>query len=197
MKVQPPRIEGGTFECAMSDGSFAFGGTHLAPSGKWFSPTKVGDVFYVRETFGWTCNIINQKDWLDGIPHVPSSDFPSEVAGKHGADALIYEATSGVFEWCDDDGFQTDKSSWKPSIHMPKWASRIHLEVMRVRVERACDISEEDARAEGCGARVRCGPIPTNAITLAVPQFKSLWQSIYGPDSLDKWCWVYDLKRIK
>lgn len=94
---------------------------------------------------------------------------------------------------------------YKPSIHMPRWASRILLEIAAVRVERLHDISEEQARAEGitdggctnCGEHEPCGcdcPAPS-----AVDSFAHLWQQINGAESWDAnpWVWVVELKRIE
>lgn len=92
----------------------------------------------------------------------------------------VYRATA-------DDG----ESKWTPSIHMPRWASRILLEITGVRVERLQDISESDCCAEGCGS-----PITRD---LKKPQFMALWQSINGPDSWDAnpWVWVVEFKVLK
>jgi hypothetical protein len=81
-------------------------------------------------------------------------------------------------------------SQWKPSIHMPRWASRITLEVVSVRVERLQDISRVDAIAEGC-----CDP-DSSTPKLA---FEMLWQSINGPGSWEAnpWVWVVEFKRIE
>jgi len=97
---------------------------------------------------------------------------------------------------------------WRPSIHMPRWASRITLEVTGVRVERLQDISEVDAISEGVrqmrdgsecwvgreGPRGLVTPWPT-----AREAFRDLWQSINGPDSwtANPWVFVIEFKRIK
>jgi hypothetical protein len=101
---------------------------------------------------------------------------------------------------CEDPG----RLRWKPSIHMPRWASRILLEITGVRVERLQAISEADARAEGitdggclsCGDHEPCGcadPKPD-----ARDSFCRLWQSINGEQSwhANPWVWVVEFKRV-
>lgn len=94
-------------------------------------------------------------------------------------------------------------SRWRPSIHMPRWASRITLEVTGVRVERLQDISETDAQAEG--AR-ECDPVSGREVLLAGPSqrgsfvlhYRDIWEQINGPESWDAnpWVWVIEFKRI-
>ncbi|HGH7464324.1 TPA: hypothetical protein ACG71I_000705 [Klebsiella pneumoniae] len=94
---------------------------------------------------------------------------------------------------------------WVPSIHMPRWASRILLEITDVRVERLNAISEEDARAEGIidGGCLNCGePEPcgcANPEPDATDAFAYLWQSIYGQESwnANPWVWVISFERIE
>lgn len=92
---------------------------------------------------------------------------------------------------------------WRPSIHMPRWASRLTLEVTSVRVERVQSISEEDARAEG----IECagGFMSTSScwmnygsdgpsFTTARGSFMSLWDSINGKREGCSWAdnpWVW------
>jgi hypothetical protein len=84
---------------------------------------------------------------------------------------------------------------WRPSIHMPRWASRITLEITDVRVERLQDISAADAKAEGVARPDLNGWCDEGKW---VSQFAWLWQSINGPDSWDAnpWVWVIEFKRI-
>ena len=81
-----------------------------------------------------------------------------------------------------------------PSIHMPRWASRITLEVTGVRVERLQDISEKDSKAEGA--------LKQRLDDLEPPThwrgFKGVWESINGPGSWDAnpWVWVVEFRRL-
>ena len=83
---------------------------------------------------------------------------------------------------------------WKPSIHMPRAASRILLEVTAVRVERLQDISATDAIAEGLSTRLR----EHDAVCHLLDQYRDLWESINGPESWDAnpFVWVVEFKRV-
>ncbi|MEM0567583.1 hypothetical protein [Salmonella enterica] len=82
---------------------------------------------------------------------------------------------------------------WTPSIHMPRWASRITLEITDVRVERLNSISDSDASKEGCCiADMESGDCLSDVFT-------RLWTSIYGDDSwqANPWVWVIKFKRVE
>lgn len=93
---------------------------------------------------------------------------------------------------------------WTPSLHMPRWASRILLEITDVRVERLNAINEHDAQAEGV-AKLREGfwkhyqPVWTQHQLSARGSFVTLWKSIYGDESWNSnpWVWVIKFKRIE
>ena len=91
---------------------------------------------------------------------------------------------------------------WTPSIHMPRWASRITLEITSVRVERLQDISEADALAEGIVRQPDdgFGLADTTHYHYTDPRnsYWSLWESINGDGSVEAnpWVWVVEFKPV-
>ncbi|EMM4933025.1 hypothetical protein WAS43_004297 [Salmonella enterica] len=84
---------------------------------------------------------------------------------------------------------------WTPSIHMPRWASRITLEITDVRVERLRDLSEDDAKSEGITPP--SGGVPPGWEYRI--NFRDLWMDIYGTDNWEAnpWVWVIEFKRVE
>ena len=113
------------------------------------------------------------------------------------ADEIAYAATDQHLVGCD---------RWRPSIHMPRLASRITLEVVGVRVERVQDISDADAQAEGvepgclsCGTNCTGVGGCSDCRTCYRDSFAYAWQQIYGAESwhANQWVWVVEFKRIE
>ena len=128
---------------------------------------------------------------------------PPKVTGfmlREGADTwpkYIYSADGDKREWCRDHRWKST-----PSIHMPRWASRITLEITDVRVERLNSISEVDAKDEGVESHdddgvAYYGPLNTGH-ACPIHEYKRIWNSINGPDSWDSnpWVWVVKFKTI-
>lgn len=165
---------------------------------------RFGDRLWVRET--WYCDDYR----VQSGPYL-------EVDGAR--ELLTYRAD-------DERPYEADQPIWKPSIHMPRWASRILLEIVSVRVERLNECSEADADAEGCerldnervvadrALCVRCGgtrlhrALGTNGGVIEdvdcaecdtyTKRYKHLWESINGAGSWDTnpWCWVIEFSRV-
>ncbi|EBW5579090.1 hypothetical protein KWA75_004223 [Salmonella enterica] len=132
----------------------------------------VGDRIWVRETFGWQI----RRDPVGG-----TGEF--RVYRATTPDAVRYQTASG----------EAAPMKWVPSIHMPRRASRILLEITDVRVERLNNISECDAKAEG-------GPTECTLIgDKYFPGFRSLWKSIYGEESwaANPWVWAITFRRVE
>ncbi|EPW2962404.1 hypothetical protein [Klebsiella pneumoniae] len=166
----------------------------------------VGDRIWVRETWGVVSHELDEdgriQPWTPDRPATVIHEMP--FGNGYYSGHAIY-AADGDFTWGDDDGYEDGRSCWKPSIHMPRAASRILLEITNVRVERLNAISEEDARAEGIidGGCLNCGePEPcgcANPEPDATDAFAYLWQSIYGQENwnANPWVWVIYFERIE
>lgn len=96
-----------------------------------------------------------------------------------------------------------DTNTWRPSIFMPRLASRITLEITEVRVERLGDISGDDAKAEGVDCRTDLsweGSTGTPDFYAKGYQagFREIWESIHGKDSwdLNPWTWAISFRRL-
>lgn len=87
------------------------------------------------------------------------------------------------------EGWERCAPRWRPSIHMPRWASRLTLTVTDVRVQRLQDISEADARAEGVDA-VTMDDVPRQASMSRRGDFAALWDNINGPGAWAANPWV-------
>jgi len=141
-----------------------------------------GDRLWVRET--WFCN---------------SLDYPD--ATDHAKENLVYRADDPDPDF-DGESIK-DAGGWRPSIFMPRWASRITLEICSVRVERLNSISGEDAIAEGV-SRLSCyGPGCPDGCNArgcigAREAYQHLWETIHGPGSweLNQWAWVLEFRRV-
>lgn len=129
---------------------------------------KVGDVLWVRET------------WQETTFLHPSDE-------NYG---YIYKASEDGKEWESND----ESWTWKPSIHMPKAACRLFLEITSIRVERLHEISDNDAKAEG----VKADLFTDHPKGVFYTAFMELWQSINGEQSWNDnpWVWVIEFKKI-
>ena len=138
-----------------------------------------GDQLWVRET----CLINDFRDIA-----VPEDER---------AECQIIYRADGIPDWEGEE----ELIRWRPSIHMPRWASRILLEITEVRVERLQEITYEQAEAEG----VHRGPLREWCASdeggachkYPVPAFRDLWQSVGGNWDANPWVWVVKFKRVR
>ncbi|HBU2832626.1 hypothetical protein [Klebsiella variicola] len=167
----------------------------------------VGDRIWVRETWGVASHAFSDDGlMIDWVPDRPATAIHEMPFGNGYYSGYAIYAADGDFTWGDDDGYEDGRSCWKPSIHMPRAASRILLEITDVRVERLNAISEEDATAEGvppAGGLLPDYPgtflTPKGDFATAKVAFQRLWESIYGEESwkANGWVWVISFKRVE
>lgn len=172
-----------------------------------YSPKGIpGDELYVRET--WRAEELSSG--LDGIRFRSDNTF-----------VQIENSMEAGYRWVAANDNGKHGENWRPSIFMPRWASRIQLEVTGVRVERVQDITEDDARAEGFNCLTKDGGV-TYKYGLGCARegwpgtgtdgawiwskweedprkaFEVLWDEINGkkyPWESNPHVWVYDFKR--
>lgn len=139
---------------------------------------QVGDHLWVRETF--CIGSIEEQDHYQG--------WPKPLYVYQDGDPKQYPIHK---EWCLSEGISFDDVQWKPSIHMPRSACRIVLEITNIRVERLLSISESDCVKEGIGSSL--------LRDCKKPKFMQLWEEIYGEGTcLDNpWVWVIEFKVIQ
>ena len=149
-----------------------------------------GDRLWVRET--WAA-----PGYLD---HRKPSDIEDWNPILYRADGFIARQFEVGWSWL---AFMFGR--WRPSIFMPRWASRIMLEIVNVRVERVREITEEDAREEGIiipdymagTVRLPHGGAPVLRTSYG-SRFADLWDRInakpgYGWDT-NPWVWVIEFR---
>lgn len=136
---------------------------------------SIGDTLWVREAHSLHRTHGQHRD--DGKRWGPWDGLPTQIS-PDGTQIVYYREG---FDRCKD-------GPWRPSIHMPRWASRIMLKVTGVKVEQLQAISEADAIAEA----------PSAPDDLAIRGFRNLWNSINGQDSWDANPWVvaYTFERV-
>lgn len=170
---------------------------------------KVGDRLWVRETYSllgnedacpidWNDNIVNDKTEAARIYRASCA----QKSGDYGLWSIPDEA-----DWKPHTEEMKFEGSWTPSIHMPRWASRITLEITDVRVERLNNISPRDVVAEGLiklpatGRYVRFQGAQHFGLAYDNHKdaFADLWDEVSKPDcnyESNPWVWVIEFKRV-
>jgi hypothetical protein len=129
----------------------------------------VGDLLWCREThYGWSAGYVRDGRIVDTRIDYRATE-PDSPCGR-----------------------------WTPSIHMPRWASRLTLRLTDVRVQRLQEISEEDAIAEGWPKQVDPGA-DTGGNGGPLDWYRGLWNSINGPGAWERneWCWCLSFDVIR
>jgi hypothetical protein len=214
IKRQPPedsgRLEWGDYYPTVvkrgeeEPGPLTFGA--WSRGGEWATPCKYGrpgDLLWVRETWAkedYQEEIIDDDTGPSGCYETPYR-WTHYRATPHKGFRVLPDWTPVTHLHESQPASASKITKWKPSIFMPRWASRLTLRLIDVRVERLQEISYEDAIAEGLGfPDARLEPVgdgetwEQSARRLKWPQrlYEKLWESINGEGSWaeNPWCWA-------
>lgn len=157
---------------------------------KFFKPPyQPGDILYIRETWErfecWNCD----GDERGNCPKEPKKSVLDKTCGCY-----MYRATDEI----------SGDAKWHPSIHMPKEAARIWLEVTNVRVERLRDITGLSVQKEGIEVEPNECAGKFDFVSELFLLFQRLWDSTIKKSDLDRygwdanpWVWVIEFERCK
>jgi len=194
VKPQPFRVEAGTPFLPPVPNKYGESYSQIK------MPWRIGDILYVRETWGVGTRPDPFQGWVDGIEYRADQEYldGNEMLRINPVEGFDYEKYQG--------------RGWMPSLFMPKSIARIWLKVTNVKVERLLDISDDDAIAEGIGTRLhpddgetrtwRCYRCTTRDKfvhgSLFGPResYFTLWDSINGAGSHKEspWVWVIEFE---
>lgn len=151
---------------------------------------QIGDLIYVRET----CHAEELPNGQDGVRYHADKSFAPIASTHEMAD-----------EWCKLHAYRGQRGATVPAVHMPKWASRLWLQIDRVRLERLHDITDGDCWREGAISAARPDEFSVHSVlgidgkAYLSPRgaFSGLWESTGAKWNANPWVWVYDFHRIK
>lgn len=152
---------------------------------------KAGDRMWVRETWSYTTGTLDEARAI-------TEDIMSGTALNYRA-TFIDDYVAGGMSRKDATEVETWET-WRPSIHMPRWAARIERDIVGLRFERLHDISEADALAEGIHERGDGFRQFGEFVSMdAVGLFRTVWESIHGAGSWDAnpMLLVYDFAEVR
>ena len=144
-------------------------------------------------------NLADEPFMTIGCPYGVPGDrlWVRETFGRNGCGCCPIHFRATEPDWLNNSS--NPSSQWFPPLHMSRGLSRINLEIVSVRVERVQDISEDDAKAEGCSGMIELRK--DELMTLPQHWFANLWDSInekkgFGWD-MNPWVWVIEFKEVK
>lgn len=158
---------------------------------------RPGDRLWVRETWRYV-------DWTeDGEPYIAYAADGARLLRRNAPEEWADRLFDTWAMLSEPENYAIDNRAadrrWRSPIHMPRWASRITLEITGVRVERLQDISEADAMAEGSRSWADEQDTPARDIPGGETHliYRQLWESINGADSWDAnpLVWVVEFRR--